>query len=62
VRREYEGIVDCLKEIRQPALIVQGHNDVITPTVSSYTAQQHMPDPSTSIRSFSDSMPCCFDA
>jgi pimeloyl-ACP methyl ester carboxylesterase len=38
----YAGVHDYLKEIRQPTLIVQGNNDVITPTVNSYTMQQIM--------------------
>jgi pimeloyl-ACP methyl ester carboxylesterase len=41
---QYEGVQDYLKEIRQPTLIVQGNNDVITPTINSYTMQQTMPN------------------
>jgi pimeloyl-ACP methyl ester carboxylesterase len=41
---QYEGVHNYLKEIRQPTLIVQGNNDVITPTVNSYTMQQAMPN------------------
>jgi pimeloyl-ACP methyl ester carboxylesterase len=33
-----------LKSIRQPVLIVQGSNDVIIPTVHSYTLQQELPN------------------
>jgi len=40
----FEGAYDHLKEIRQPTLIVQGHDDVIVPTINSYTMQQTMPN------------------
>jgi len=40
----YDGVEDYLKRITQPTLIVQGHNDVIAPTVNSYTMQQTMPN------------------
>src|SRR5271166_1193172 len=39
-----EGVLDYLKEIRQPTLIVQGSNDVIIPTVNSYILQQSLPN------------------
>lgn len=39
-----ERALNYLKKIRQPTLIVQGNNDVITPTVNSYTMQQAMPN------------------
>jgi pimeloyl-ACP methyl ester carboxylesterase len=39
-----EGALNYLKEIRQPTLIVQGSNDVIVPTVNSYTLQQNLPN------------------
>jgi pimeloyl-ACP methyl ester carboxylesterase len=38
------GVLDYLKDIRQPALIVQGSNDVIIPTVNSYLMQQNLPN------------------
>jgi pimeloyl-ACP methyl ester carboxylesterase len=41
---QYEGVLNYLKNIRQPTLIVQGSNDVIIPTVNSYTMQQYMPN------------------
>jgi pimeloyl-ACP methyl ester carboxylesterase len=41
---QYEGVLDYLKTIRQPTLIVQGSNDVIIPTVNSYTMQQYVPN------------------
>lgn len=41
---QFEGVLDYLKDIRQPTLIVQGHNDVIAPTVNSYTMQQIIPN------------------
>ncbi len=40
----YDGVFDYLKEIRQPTLVVQGHNDVIAPTINSYTLQQNLPN------------------
>jgi pimeloyl-ACP methyl ester carboxylesterase len=39
-----DGVLDYLKDIRQPALIVQGSNDVIIPTINSYVLQQNLPD------------------
>ena len=39
-----ENVLAYLKEIRQPTLIVQGSNDVIVPTVNSYTLQQNLPN------------------
>jgi pimeloyl-ACP methyl ester carboxylesterase len=39
-----ENVLDYLKDIRQPTLIMQGSNDVIVPTVNSYTLQQHLPN------------------
>jgi pimeloyl-ACP methyl ester carboxylesterase len=39
-----EGVLDYLREIRQPTLIVQGNNDVIIPTVNSYLLQQNLPN------------------
>ena len=39
-----EGVLGYLKHIRQPALIVQGSNDVIIPTVNSYVLQQNLPN------------------
>lgn len=33
-----------LKGLRQPALVVNGNNDIIIPTVNSYLLQQHAPD------------------
>jgi pimeloyl-ACP methyl ester carboxylesterase len=33
-----------LKSIRQPVLVVQGSNDVIIPTIHSYTLQQELPN------------------
>jgi len=41
---QYDGVFDYLKTIIQPTLIVQGHNDVIAPTINSYTMQQNMPN------------------
>jgi pimeloyl-ACP methyl ester carboxylesterase len=39
-----ESVLDYLKEVRQPTLIVQGSNDVIVPTVNSYVLQQNLPN------------------
>ena len=39
-----EGVLAYLKDIRQPTLIVQGGNDVIVPTLNSYTLQQNLPN------------------
>jgi pimeloyl-ACP methyl ester carboxylesterase len=32
-----------LKEIRQPVLVVNGHDDIMVPSVNSYIFQQHLP-------------------
>ena len=42
--RKYEGASDYLARIHQPTLVVNGHNDVITPTVNSFTLQQKLPN------------------
>jgi pimeloyl-ACP methyl ester carboxylesterase len=39
-----ESVLDYLKDIRQPTLIVQGSNDVVVPTVNSYVLQQNLPN------------------
>ena len=39
-----ESVLDYLKDIRQPTLVVQGSNDVIVPTVNSYILQQNLPN------------------
>jgi pimeloyl-ACP methyl ester carboxylesterase len=39
-----EGVLDYLKDIRQPTLVVQGSNDVIIPTMNSYILQQNLPN------------------
>ncbi len=36
--------LDDLRSIRQPVLVVQGSNDVIIPTLHSYTLQQTLPN------------------
>jgi pimeloyl-ACP methyl ester carboxylesterase len=41
---QYDGVLDYLKKINIPTLIVQGHNDVIAPTINSYTLQQNIPN------------------
>jgi pimeloyl-ACP methyl ester carboxylesterase len=40
---QHEGVLDYLKGIRQPILVVQGSNDVIIPTHNSYVLQQNLP-------------------
>lgn len=32
-----------LKEIGQPTLVVNGHNDIMVPSINSFTLQQHIP-------------------
>jgi pimeloyl-ACP methyl ester carboxylesterase len=39
-----ESVLDYLKDIRPPTLVVQGSNDVIVPTVNSYILQQNLPN------------------
>src|SRR6202035_3473349 len=39
-----EGVLDYLKDISQPTLVVQGSNDVIVPTVNSFVLQQNLPN------------------
>jgi len=41
---ERGAVLDYLKSIRQPTLVVQGSNDVIIPTHNSYVLQQHLPN------------------
>jgi pimeloyl-ACP methyl ester carboxylesterase len=38
------GSYDYLKGIRQPALVVNGSNDIVVATINSYTLQQNLPD------------------
>ncbi len=40
----HDGVMDYLKTLRQPTLIVQGSNDVIIPTANSYVMQELMPN------------------
>lgn len=39
-----EHVLDYLKDIRQPTLLVQGSNDVIIATANSFTLQQNLPN------------------
>jgi pimeloyl-ACP methyl ester carboxylesterase len=39
-----DGVLDYLKEIHQPTLIVQGSNDVIIPRINSHVLQQNLPN------------------
>jgi pimeloyl-ACP methyl ester carboxylesterase len=34
----------CLDGIAQPALVVNGSNDIVIPTINSYHLYQHLPD------------------
>ncbi len=40
----HDGVMDYLKDLRLPTLIVQGSHDVIIPTSNSYVMQQLMPN------------------
>ena len=40
----HDGVLDYLKSIPQPTLIVQGSNDVIIPTHNSFVLQQNLPN------------------
>jgi pimeloyl-ACP methyl ester carboxylesterase len=33
-----------LKTIKQPTLIVNGHDDIMVPTINSFTLSQYIPD------------------
>lgn len=33
-----------LKEISQPTLVINGHNDIMVPSINSFTLQQHIPN------------------
>jgi pimeloyl-ACP methyl ester carboxylesterase len=37
-----DGVLDYLKDIRMPVLVIQGSNDVIIPTINSYVLQQNL--------------------
>lgn len=39
-----DGVLDYLKDIRMPVLVVQGSDDVIIPTFNSYVLQQNLPN------------------
>jgi len=41
---QQKGSYDYLKTIKQPALVVNGSNDVIMPTVNSFIMQENMPN------------------
>jgi pimeloyl-ACP methyl ester carboxylesterase len=40
----HDGVLDYLKSIHQPTLVVQGSHDVIIPTHNSYVLQQNLPN------------------
>jgi pimeloyl-ACP methyl ester carboxylesterase len=46
---ELKSSPDGLADVRQPVLVVNGDNDVMTPTISSFTLAQHLPDARLSI-------------
>jgi pimeloyl-ACP methyl ester carboxylesterase len=33
-----------LKKIKQPVLVVNGHDDIMVPTINSFILQQHIPN------------------
>jgi pimeloyl-ACP methyl ester carboxylesterase len=39
-----EGSFDYLARIAQPTLVVNGNNDIVIPTINSYTLYQHLPN------------------
>src|SRR5579875_1249561 len=39
-----DGVWDYLADIHQPALVVDGSNDLIIPTINGFTLQQHLPN------------------
>ncbi|MEJ0028373.1 MAG: alpha/beta hydrolase [Rhizomicrobium sp.] len=39
-----EGVLNYLADIHQPALVVDGSNDLIIPTINGFTLQQHLPN------------------
>jgi pimeloyl-ACP methyl ester carboxylesterase len=39
-----KGNFEYLKQIKQPVLVVNGDNDIIVPTVNSYTLQKNLPN------------------
>jgi pimeloyl-ACP methyl ester carboxylesterase len=41
---KYDGVLNYLQEIRQPALVVHGRNDLIIPPVNGFTLQQNLPN------------------
>jgi pimeloyl-ACP methyl ester carboxylesterase len=41
---QQEGSYDYLKTIKQPTLVVNGSNDVLTPTINSFIMQQNIPN------------------
>ena len=41
---EKEETYAHLKDLHQPALVVNGNNDIIIPTINSYLLQQHLPN------------------
>jgi pimeloyl-ACP methyl ester carboxylesterase len=40
----HEGVLDYLKDIHHPTLVVHGSNDLIIPTINGFTLQQHLPN------------------
>ena len=41
---QLEGSYDYLKTIKQPTLVVNGSNDVLTPTINSFILEQNIPN------------------
>ena len=41
---QVDGVLDYLRDIHHPALVVHGHEDLIIPTINGFTLQQHLPN------------------
>jgi len=50
---ENKNVYDELSRIKQPSLVVNGNNDIMFPTINSYTLFQHLPNARLSL--YSDS-------
>jgi pimeloyl-ACP methyl ester carboxylesterase len=53
-----DGVLDYLAEIHHPALVVDGSNDLIIPTVNGFILQQHLPNAQLIIYPDSNHAPC----
>jgi pimeloyl-ACP methyl ester carboxylesterase len=41
---QVDGVLDYLRDIQHPTLIVHGHEDLIIPTINGFTLQQRLPN------------------